>query len=98
GRCDWARRGRASRAWSRINRSIRWQTARHALCQQVAPDTPGAVGPAAGKEAGAHLYAELFVTPAALTARSYQPGRTRFARHRARRTTNATARSPGASQ
>ena len=35
----------------------------------LAPDTPGAVGPAAGKEAGADFYAEFFVTPAALTAR-----------------------------
>jgi hypothetical protein len=50
------------------------QTARHAFCQQVAPDTPGTVGPAAGKEAGADLHAEPFITPAALTARSCQPG------------------------
>src|SRR6266700_7454857 len=50
------------------------QTARHAFCQQVAPHAPGAVGPLAGKEAGADLHPKLFVTPAALTARSCQPG------------------------
>jgi hypothetical protein len=50
------------------------QTARHAFCQQVAPHPPGALGPIAGKEAGADLRTELFVTPAALTARPCQPG------------------------
>src|SRR6266478_9066379 len=50
------------------------QTARHAFWQQVAPHAPGAVGPVAGKEAGADLHPKLFVTPAALTARSCQPG------------------------
>jgi hypothetical protein len=37
------------------------------------PHTSGAVGSVAGEEAGANLGAELFITPAALTARSCQP-------------------------
>ena len=49
------------------------QTARHSYRQHVVPHPPGAVGPIARKEAGADLRAELFIVPAALTARSCQP-------------------------
>src|SRR6202171_1626311 len=38
------------------------------------PHPPGAVGSVAGEKAGTNLRAQLFVTPAALTARSCQPG------------------------
>src|SRR5262244_2690049 len=66
------RRGRALRACSRINRSIRC-TARQPFRQHVFPHPPGAVGPVARNEAGAHLCAKLFIASAALTAWSRQP-------------------------
>src|SRR3974390_2171833 len=50
------------------------QTARQSLRQQVPPYAPGAIGPIARQEAGAHLHTKRFVAPAALTARSCQPG------------------------
>jgi hypothetical protein len=50
-------------------------------CEKVVPHTPGAVGSVAGEEAGANLRAELFITPAALTARSCQPGIVPTPRH-----------------
>ena len=49
------------------------QAARHPFRQHVVPNAPGAVGPIARKEAGANLRTELFIAPAALTARSCQP-------------------------
>ena len=50
------------------------QTTRQSLRQQVAPHPPGAVGSVARKEAGANLRTQRFIFPAALTARSCQPG------------------------
>ena len=50
------------------------QSTRYPFGEKVVPHTPGAVGSVAGEEAGANLRAELFITPAALTARSCQPG------------------------
>jgi hypothetical protein len=50
------------------------QSTRHTLGKQVVPHAPGAIGPVAGEEAAANLCAQLFVAPAALTARSRQPG------------------------
>src|SRR5262249_11110811 len=41
--------------------------------QHVFPHPPGAVGPVARNEAGAHLCAKLFIASAALAARSCQP-------------------------
>ena len=49
------------------------QTAWDAFGQKIVPHAPGAVGPIARKEAGANLRTELFIAPAALTARSCQP-------------------------
>jgi hypothetical protein len=51
------------------------QSTRYPFGEKVVPHTPGAVGSVAGEEAGANLRAELFITPAALTARLCQPGR-----------------------
>ena len=50
------------------------QSTRYPFGEKVVPHTSGAVGSVAGEEAGANLGAELFITPAALTARSCQPG------------------------
>src|SRR6202012_2952574 len=50
------------------------QSTRHAFRQQVVPHPPGAIGSIAGEEAGASLRAQLFIAPAALTARPCQPG------------------------
>src|SRR2546423_12737662 len=50
------------------------QTARQPFRQHVVPHTPGAVGSIARKEAGANLRGQLFIAPAAPTARSCQPG------------------------
>src|SRR5207302_9820595 len=50
------------------------QTARQPFRQHVFPHPPGAVGPVARNEAGAHLCAKLFIASAALTARPCQPG------------------------
>ena len=50
------------------------QSARHSVRQRVMPHSPDAVGPVAGKEAGANLRTQRFISPAALTARSCQPG------------------------
>ena len=44
------------------------------MTAQLVPYSPGAVGPIAGKEARSNLGAELFIAPAAPTARSCQPG------------------------
>src|ERR1700694_2502766 len=50
------------------------QSTRYPFGENVVPHPPGAVGTIAGEEAGANLRAQLFVTPAAPTARSCQPG------------------------
>ena len=50
------------------------QSTRYPFGEKVMPHTSGAVGSVAGEEAGANLGAGLFITPAALTARSCQPG------------------------
>src|SRR5262249_25281108 len=63
------RRGRALRACSRQPLDP-MQTARQPFRQHVFPHPPGAVGPVARNEAGADLCAKLFVTAAALTART----------------------------
>src|ERR1700729_451663 len=49
------------------------QSTRPSLGEQVVPHPPGAVGSVAGEEAGADHHAELFIVPAALTARACQP-------------------------
>src|SRR6185436_10096158 len=50
------------------------QTAFDAVCQQVSPDTPGAVGPVARNEARLHLLAYCFVAAGSGAGRSIQPG------------------------
>ncbi len=42
--------------------------------QQIVPDTPGPIGPAAGQEAGSHPVQQLFVDPRPGTRRSGPPG------------------------
>jgi hypothetical protein len=61
------------RACSCIKRSIRCRPHDSPSRQQVSPHPPGAVGPMAGKEAGADLRAELLITAAACTAWPGQP-------------------------
>jgi hypothetical protein len=62
------------------------------------PDPPGAIGPVARQEARSHLRAERFVIATALAAAASATHRSRPARHRAPRTSNPPARSPGASR
>src|SRR5258708_8611282 len=49
------------------------QSARYPFGEKVVPHPPGAIGSIARQEAGANLRAELFIVPAASTARPCQP-------------------------
>jgi hypothetical protein len=57
------------------------QTAFDAVCQKVSPDTPCAIGPVAGKEAGLHLLADRFIASGSGAGRSVQPGMKARPRH-----------------
>ena len=77
------------------------QAAGNALGQDIALDTPGAIGTGAGNEAGAHFRADRFVVLGTLAWGAFQPriepgtrDAQRFAQHATRQTGGCFAMKP----